>query len=437
VVVSRAARAENVTCSHVNVHAQLVSIPDYSSMLRPARRTTPDLLLVAGALVVLAGCLVGVMGMRGLAGRADALAGARAETAHQIRLETAQTKLVIANVAADDDVLLKADPTRLSYRTFDLAMQPALLNLVVAADVPQDAGLLAVANRYVSRYAMQVENARTLARGGRPDSRAQASAALTLASSTLDTQVLPRLQAAEQASQKRLQHDLDDAGRGPLIALLFLLLALAVLGGVHWWLTQRTRRILNLGLIVGMVLLLVIGVVAFRLVSASRNAAAEVRTGPLQDSGRIIDARTAAFNARSIEALGVLSGRVAEVEPTWQASMRAARSALDAAGEKDLGQRLNAYQQVHSQVVASSSAGDTASAIKLAARADLGGSVGSFEDFDAFSGALLARKVEAADDGWVRARGQLAVLSWFCLAAGLLAAVSGWAGMAGRRREYR
>jgi hypothetical protein len=402
------------------------------------------LLLTAGLAVVIIGLGAGLAGLRGLDARASALERARLDTGQQVRLQTTRTKLVIADTAAGDDVLIGADPTRLSARAFGYALQPALIGLTVAARQDSDAGPLAVANHQLALYVMDVESARTLARQGKS---AQAAQTLTSASALLHAQVLPRLQAVQDASRSRLAEDQDAADHGALLALLVALLAVLALAGVHWWLTLRTRRLVNLGLAAGLMLLLAVTAIGLAAVVTSQHRASAVRHGPQHAADGVVEARISAFDARSLEALAVLGGRVPAAETAWQASIASARQALSTAAlgapaplrqdlaaiTKDLGD----YAAVHTRLLAQARAGCSDDVTAIAASPTVDGSAGSFQDFDAASGALLARQVQAADDGWAAAGLHLRLVGTLTLLAGLAAAALGWSGLERRRREYR
>ena len=413
-------------------------------MLRPVRWTTPSLLLAVGTAVVIMGVGAGLAGERGLVNRASALEQARADDAQQVRMQTARTKLVIADTAAGTDVLTGADPTRLSFRAFDYAAQPALIGLTLAARQDDDAAVLAVANHYLARYVMGVDRARTEAAQGRSGPAART---LTEASALLHAEVLPRLKTVQDASRARLAADQSAADRGGLLALLVTVLALLVLAAVQWWLTLRTRRLVNLGLAGGVVLLVAVIGAGLVVVVASAHRADEVRAGPQRAADRVVEARISAFDARSVEALAVLGGRVPAGEKAWLGSMTAARQALTAAGSgasatvrRDLSvieQDLGEYADVHGRLLAQARAGHADQVRAIAGSPTVDGSAGSFQDFDATSGALLSRQVRACDDGWVEAGRNLRLVGWFSLAAGLVAAALGWFGLSRRRLEYR
>jgi hypothetical protein len=187
---------------------------------------------------------------------------------------------------------------------------------------------------------------------------------------------------------------------------------------------------------------------------SSRSRADDVRSGPLHSADQLVEARIAAFDARSTEALAVLNNRVPQAESAWQASMASARAALAAAGRPAIRAdvaRVNAlledYQKVHANLLrqARRTVAGTDDrrrqarflTAQVAASDTEDGSVGSFEDFDASSGALLARQERQADEGWAASGAHLGLLGWLTLAGGLLAAAAGWRGIDDRLREYR
>jgi hypothetical protein len=404
-------------------------------------RTTPDLLLLATVSVILAGLICAGLGFHGFRGRADALDRARAETVHQASLQIVRTKTVIADTAAADDVLRGKTRRPIAERQFDFALEPAVTGLVVAAR-HADASRLALANRWLARYAQQVDNARTLARAG--DARAAADS-LQKASALLRAEVLPPLVAAQQASQARLANDQSAATWDALIGILGALLALLVLGGVHWWLTLHTRRLVNLGLAAGLIVLLVVGLSGLVTVSVSRHRATVVEDGAHLVARQLVDARVAAFDARGRESLSVISDNVLTEDAQWKQAMSTARAALAGAEpgataivHGDLANitgLLKDYQTQHARLLDRARVGDDAGVRMRVAGANY--SAGAFEEFDAFSGALLARQVQASDDGWTEAGHNLRPVAWLSLLAGLVAAGLGWLGLSARSREYR
>lgn len=426
------------------MHWQVVDGNGAIRRLRRARRSTPVLLQVAGTAVLVAALLAGVLGGLGLDRRADALERARSETAQQVKLQTARTALVIADTQAGTDVLTGADPELFSSRLFVYEARPAVLGLVTAARTDADAATLATANSALSRYLMQVESARTLARTGRDQ---QATSTLAAASQILRDEVLPRLAEVQQNSQDRLAADNSAADLWPLVGVLVTLLMVLLLIGVHGWLTRRTHRWLNLGLVAGIVVLIVVTVAGSLTVLDSRNQVVQAQEQALTVADAVVEARISAFDARSGEALAVLEGTTTKSQKAWGESIddadtqlqlaAAGQSAAIAAEVAEVVDDLQVYQKVHAKLLAAAAAGNTAKEQRIAVGPAEDGSVGSFEAFDAYSGALLARQVQAADDAWAAAGSNLRAVSWVTLAVGLLAAALCWSGIAARRREYR
>ncbi len=410
-------------------------------MLRPARNT-PERLLLATISVILAGLTAGGLGLLGFGERADALDRARAETNHQARLQIILTKSIVADTAAADDVLRGQDQKPIAAREFGYAVEPTVTELVVAAQQTGDATQLAIASRWFTRYVRRVENARTLARAGE---QADAASALREASSLLRANVLAPVSAAQEASRARLADDQGAATRATLIAVFGTLLALLVLAGVHWRLTLQTRRIVNVGLVTGLVLLLAVGVAGLITVNVSRHRVDDVQDGPQSVAEKVVEARVAAFDARGRESLSVISDDVLVADAEWRSAIAIARTALAEARpagttivRDDLASTtrlLNTYATAHAELIALARAGQDAEVRVFSAAA--GGASGAFEDFDATSGALLARQVQATDDGWAQAGQSLRLLGWLSLVIGLAAAGTSWSGLAPRIREYR
>jgi len=425
---------------------------------RPARsvRGTPTLLRLATALTVLAGIAFGGLGLQGLTGRSQAVDRARAETADLVRLQTIRTKVVTADAAAGVDVLLGPDQVTLTPHDYDWALQPAVIGMSIASRQADDAYPLAVANLRLTQYTGQVGAARNLSVSG---NSAGAADALTAAAVTLQGEILPRLLAVQRASERRLATDQDDAARGPLLAYAGAALGLLTLIAIQLWLTARTRRILNVPLAVASILLAVMTVAGLVIVSASQRQVDGVSTGIQPLVRQLVEARVAAFNARSVETLSVVARSETAQDPTWRASLASAQESLARAEQvasptpphagadapraevQAATTLLGDYAAVHEGMVrlartARVRAQDRDAERVLATSPAPDALPGAFESFDVATGALLARQVEAADDGWSGANSHLVLAGWLWLVAGLGAAVLAWRGLSARLREY-
>lgn len=413
-------------------------------------RTTPQKLLAASALVASAAVLAGACGGWAFIARAEAATRARAETTQQVRVQTVRTRLAVADATAAEQVLQGTSPSPDTVRHVRYAVQAATLTMVTAARVDADAATLATANRYLEEYVEEVEAALAAAAQGRD---ADATETLTTASALLGAQVMPRLESVQHASERRASDGRPLTDLGPGLAVALTVAAALTLAGVHAWVSWRTHRMLNPGLAAGAVLLVVTAVAGGVGAASSLSHAAEVRAGPAAAADALVEARTAVFEARTVESLALLAGETAT--DTWQEHMDAARAAVatartaaatgagDATGTgvtvaavDQVAADLDAYTEVHVRLTAELGAGETAKARRTALSSAVDGAVGAFEVIDTDSGALLARQVRAADQGWADAGAGLAVTGWLTLLVGAVAALCGWQGLVARRREY-
>lgn len=415
-------------------------------MLRRSR-STPAQLRLAVALAVVASLGFAVVGWRALLAKSEALDRARAENAVHTRLQSVRTGLVVADAAAGVDVLLGPEQTRMTPNDVRWAMVPVAVGMVAAARAAADVPTLAAADLRLTEYTAQVGTARELARLERP----QTPERLDAASRLLRAEVLPRLAAAQDAGAARLRADVDASAHGTAFALAAGVIAVLVLLAVQVWLSRRFRRLLNPGLAAGLALLTALTIAAVAVSARSDRRADEVRAGPYLVAQQVVDARMAAFEARSLESSGVVGDGVAALEPTWRAAFERASTSLDLAAAAASGptapdvasavtkaqEFLTVYAGVHARLLAADRAGRRQTVREIAVSPTLEGAPGSFEDVDTTTAALLARQSQAVDDGWIAAGGWLALTAWGCLLAGGLAAATAATGLAPRLREYR
>ncbi|WP_088282629.1 hypothetical protein [Kineosporia sp. A_224] len=421
---------------------------------RPAARTsrrarrpdTPALLRLALVAVVVSGLAAGGLGGLAAHRRAAGLERARADTRDVVRLQDVGTRLVVADAAAGDDVLRGTRDGGSRARRFGYALQPAATGVPMLAADASDPRTLAVANLWLARYSGQVEVARALAREGRPG----AVPAVAAASTTLRTRVLPVVGTAREEAASRLRRDATTSSGSELLALAVAVLACTVLLALQVWLARRFRRLLAPPLALALVLLAGAAVLVGGVVRGSRAEVDRVTRGPSAVAQDLVTARSAAFAARSAEALAVVAGRTPAAEPAWQRSMReaedalaAARRSLSTSGEATEAaavvaarEQLDGYRTAHGRLRAAASEGDRETEVAVALDASTLGPLGAFEGFDAASGSLLARQVQAADDGWARATNGLRAGALAAWAVAVLVTVLGPLGLRGRLREY-
>ena len=299
----------------------------------------------------------------------------------------------------------------------------------------QDAEALGPVNDAISRYSGLVESARANNRQGYPVGVAY----LRQATSVLQVEVLPALEVATADNVQRVSGAFGDSDDADTSLWSIAVIALFALVLVQLWLFRRTRRLINPGLVLATVILVAGMVVTGAAMALAQSDVNDVRSGASQDSQLLAEARSAAFSAKSDESLTLIQrGSGGDLEVRARARLDAARTALvglagSGAGALD---SLDAYDSVHGQIRALDDGGDWDGAVALATTADDNGSNAAFGRFDVVSQEALDRAAGAVDNDLHDARVPLGFAWAVVLAAGLVAAMAAWRGIALRLREY-
>jgi hypothetical protein len=334
----------------------------------------------------------------------------------------------------------------------DIATASAALTKV-AGGVTEGPGV-AAAGRVSAQlpvYTGLIETARALNRQGLP----LGAAYLREASGLMRQTLLPAAEEVYTAVTARLAAARDDAAGFPWIALPLGVLALAGLVAAQVYLTRRTNRVFNPGLMaataVGLAAVLWLGVAwasAAGHLSASRREGsdqvellARVRILALQargDESLTLVARGggAAFEKRYADAMTRLVGKDGSDGLLGQARAQAAdgtgRAAVDAALAD-----ARQWQTVHGDIRKADDGGDYASAVGLAVGADQNSAANVFGRLDAD----LARGIAHGSDRFSReadrAGGALGGVSIGIGALIVLLTLGVVAGMQRRIGEYR
>ena len=406
----------------------------------PGPADTPTRLrLLAGVLVVVA-VLAGLLAAQA-SWSASASLGRAADAADQLtRVQGVQNGLLQADADATNAFLiggLEPPEQRVRYET---AMGDAAQGVAQAARAqPADAEVLAALNATVMTYTGAVERARATNRQGLP----VGAQYLRVASGDLRADAIPLLQALQEAGQSRAEAELDSARTAWLPAAAAVLVSLLVSVVASVWLARRTRRVLNLPVVVGGGVLLAVLVAATVALVVAAGTAERVWAGSYAAERALSDARVAAFDAKSNESLTLVSrGSGAAFEEAWQVSATTVGDRLDAAAPlvadgADLVAGWQDYTARHEEVRALDDGGGWEAAVDLATTTEAEGTNAAFTAFDVASAGVLTSvgaETRTALDG---ARGSLVLLGGLCLGAGVVAAVLGWRGVARRLEEYR
>ena len=323
--------------------------------------------------------------------------------------------------------------------------EDARVTITAAASAqPADGVALAALNSALQDYAALVERARAENRQGLPIGVTY----MTSASSGLRTTAVPILEALLQANTERSRGELG-AASSSWPTLVAGVLAVLVLGLVSIWLARRTHRYLNSGLAgatVAVLVALIFGLVVFNGIGSD---AKRVADNQLAGTLALTSARTAAFDARANESLGLIRrGQAGPFETLWKARDAEVTARLKAlvgrvswyggsgTNASALSTAWSAYEKAHAEVRTLDDGGSWDAAVAKATTA----TESPRTTFDAFQAASAT-----AVDGFQSAltgdiegpttKARIAAL--VLLLAGLAAAVLSTRGIAQRVEEYR
>ncbi|BCB81002.1 hypothetical protein Pflav_074120 [Phytohabitans flavus] len=271
-------------------------------------RGTPGRLVLATAALVVLGLATGVAGAVGVRQRADLVDGAVARSGElTVAAQQLYRALSDADATAASAFLTGGvEPVALRERyQADIADAAAALAVVSGGGAGDGRGANAVARiaAQLPVYTGLVETARVYNRQGVP----VGGAYLREASGVMRERLLPAAQELYDAVSAELDEARDDAGAFPWFAVALGVLTIAALVVVQRFLTRRTNRVFNVGLVVATVaavaVVLWLGLSA--LVAAGRLEASHDRGS--EEVARLADARIAALQARADESLTLVA----------------------------------------------------------------------------------------------------------------------------------
>lgn len=405
---------------------------------------TPGRMRLLAALAALASVVFGVVGAWTLWSAGQALDRAGAATEQVVRVQAIYADLLRADADATNAFLVGGLEDPAQRADYDAAMARVASTIALAAQSqPADGEALAALNVVAADYVSLVQQARAYNRQGLPVGQAY----ITNASDTLRTKARPILDALLQADTDRARAEFAAASSAVVLVVVGVL-ATAVLVLVGVWLARRTHRYVNVGLASATAAVLA-GLIAGVSVLASIGSDVRRVSGSAFEGTRVLTvARTAAFDARANESLGLIArGQAgAKREPDWKAADVTVNAHLDglatlswrggSGSAAALKTTWAAYEKAHAEVRAADDVGDWDGAVVLATDAAKGPrtSFAAFEKasasaLDGFLSALSA-DVRAPITG---ARGTALAL----LGLGLVGSGLATRGMSRRLEEYR
>jgi hypothetical protein len=423
--------------------------------LKELSRTTPGVLIMFMAALVLVSILVGVFTAVNVQSRAQSLDDLSASSGPlSIAAQDIYRSLSDADATATSAFLaggLEAADVRARYDA-DVAQAESALAVAVAAREPADladpAGPLAILSGKLSVYTGLVETARANNHQGLPIGAAYQREA----SSLMRDELLPAAEQLYRDETARLVDDQDSAGSLPIFEMLLALLALVVLYFAQRFLRRRTRRRLNTGLAIatGAAVVSVLWVMI-----ATASVAGNVESSRVDGSAQtdvLARARIATLAARADETLTLVArGSGAEFEAHYakvrdqltgnggligQASDLATSDTVSARID-NAKTGLTSWHEVHVEIRKQDDAGAYADAVQLAIGPADDGAAAQFDEVDKNLREAIAATTTTFDDEVSQAANALTGTVIGVVLLALVMAAGSVAGIWQRLKEYR
>lgn len=383
--------------------------------------------------------LLAVVGFAAVDRRANAIDSAGGSAEQLIRLQDVRVLVTQADSLAANAYLQGGQETTEQRAAYDDRIAQATSGLVTASGAARgsEAAGLQAANGLLATYVGLVEQARANNRQGFPVGAAYQRQARTVA-----TDLVAQLRGVEQLTRSRVD---DDVARSysaswPFVLVTIVLMAAIVVG--LGWLNKRWKRLVNVPLAAaGLIVALVLVVGLFVNARAAANAGDALR-GPLTAADLVAQARAAAFDARSNEALTLINrGNGAAYETEWKRSMSIVENALDDACTKhdagcDAGFDDQTYRTAHTAIRTADDGGDWDSARSQVI--DPASDVSTaFTKLTDGTESALQTEIDEATAAFDDAASPLGTLRVLVVIAGIAVAFLAVRGYGQRLREYR
>jgi hypothetical protein len=401
---------------------------------------TPGRLRLYGAVTIVACLLFGVLAFFAAGQLHTDISNTRNDAAQLVRVQTIRTSLVKADASATNAFLvggLEPADVRAAY-TDGIATAARTIAAAASAN-PGDAAALQRVNRVLANYAGLIEAARANNRQGFPIGAAY----LRQASNSIQQDALPPLAALVAVEQQRVDDSNRTADWLPTLLLVVMVVALGTLIVFQFWMALKSRRILNVSMLVATGVVILVGLVGIGVTAWARSRSQDARDGAYKQTVALATARINAFDAKSAEALTLINrGSGQPFEDRFKAVSKTARSALAglpaSSANREQARSVAAFQQylaAHTQVRKLDDGGNWDQAVALATGS--GAANQDFGKFETVSDSALASQASSLSDKLDSARRPLTATAWLLLVAGLVAAVATWRGVNRRLREYR
>jgi hypothetical protein len=419
---------------------------------RIASTSTPAMLaLLRAALIVLA-VVFAVGGAFGVSRRANAIDQVRTASRQLLALQDIQVRIVHADAIASSSYLRSGqeDPAQRTAYLDEIAKAGDGLVAVSGAASDTDLVQLSEASRLLGSYVGLVEQARANNRQGFPvGATYQRQANGIVSNADSDTaDIVSSLRAVEASQRDQINSSLGTAHRAGAWLQLSGWLLLVALVLVSWWLSRTFRRIINVPIAVAAVLLFLLLVIGGSTQSGAVSDADGAVGTQLEGADSAAQARAAAFEAKSQEALTLINrGNGAANEANWQLGDDIVSQELEKGLGTDESLSANAgaaygqYREAHGEIRALDDGGDwdTAVAVSLGSEPTPNDieAVNVFDNFDQVAGQIVLREGGNASTRLSDAISPMNSLRNIVFVAGLVIAVLAALGIGQRLKEYR
>ncbi len=383
--------------------------------------------IVTAALAV----LLALFGWVAISGRDQALDRAGDAAARLISVQEIRSAVIEADSIATTTFLAEGLEPAEQRANFEARLAAAAGGLALL-DGQSDAERAQViaANATLNEFSGLVEQARANNRQGFP----LGAAYQRQASALVRSELLVSLNELEQLARSDVNANIAGAHRIGWVLPLSGLVVLGAIGAGGWWLFRRTRRILNVPLTLAAVITIVAVGVGLASMGDAVSSADDVVTGDLLVADRYSQARVAAFEARSDEALTLINrGNGGANEAAFQqARSRVFEVLIDSDSEVE---SVNYYRYVtvHDDLRALDDGGDWDGAVELL----LADSAMWFDEFSTDIGSAVQSRSASAQAALGDAGSGLDGARWPVLLGALVAAALVAIGYGQRLREYR
>ncbi len=419
---------------------------------RIAATSTPaKLSLLRAALIVLA-VVFAVGGAFGVNRRANAINDVRTASRQLLALQDIRVRIVHADAIASSSYLVggQEDPTQRTAYLDEIATAGDGLVAVSGAATDADLEQLSGASRLLGGYVGLVEQARANNRQGFPvGATYQRQANGVVSNDDPDSpDIVSALRAVEASQRDQINASLATAHRAGawLHGFGWLLMIALVLGS--WWMSRAFRRVVNVPIAIATVVLLLLLVIGGTRQAGSVSDTDGAVGTQLAGADNAAQARAAAFEARSQEALTLINrGNGAANETNWQIGTDIVLQAFERGLGSDVSlsdgaaDAYSRYSEFHVEIRALDDRGDWDAAVdvslgKQPASASVN-AVSVFDEFDQLAGEISTSEGSAASARLTDAIEPLTSLRNIVFLAGLAVAVLAALGCGQRLKEYR